>query len=243
MPDPRNQSERIYCQSKGCRGWWVHDASKRRGGQRRLYCGKHQDSYKRWQEGLSPEALRRRKAAVRKKLADQEDDRVGLRVDRPRYPRVPCERCLDRPARNGFSFCMQCSVCAACGKNKPEIKKCICRACKLAHREYALVRSRLPGEKAKKAVYHQRPEVKASVNENRRKRYASDPKFRETLIASSRKFGRKSRIAHRLRVVAMDRRVCAQRGCTKRLAGKIATAIYCSKSCSEKARYARRVAA
>ena len=236
------RSERRYCQTKGCRGWWVHDLTIKHPGQPRRYCDKHRKSYNRWLEGLSPEARQRNTAKNSEALTDLFDARVGLRVDRPRNTLVPCEFCLDRPARKGYSICMQCSVCVWCAKNKPETGKSYCRACKLAHRESALVRSRLPGEKAKRALYHQRPEVKASVNENRRKRYASDPKFRETLIASSRKFGRESRIAHRLRVVAMDRRVCAQRGCTKRLAGKIATAIYCSASCKNKVLYARRVA-
>ena len=176
------RSERRYCQRKGCRGWWVH-VPRLRGGMNRLYCEKCRLS-RRSNVIVSPETRQRRLIEGRRRKAGIREDRVGLRVDRPRYPRVPCERCMERPARENFSYCMKCSVCAFCGKGKPEKGRWFCRACRLSR--------------------------------NRR------------------------RLAYRLRVEAMDRRVCVHRGCTKRLAGKKATAIYCSGTCRQRAGRIRR---
>ena len=235
-------SERRYCQRKGCRERWVHDLIRKRTGAPRRYCKKCMHSMQRWRnEVASPEALQRRADRDRKYYADVLDKRVGLRVDRPLCPRVPCERCMRRPARKGFSFCMQCSACLSCGKNKPEIGVMLCRACKLSRKMNRDEWRKRPGVKEKirsyssayDAAYYKRPGVRDRKIEYARKRYAADSRFRKKYLASRRK---RKGIA-RLRVQAkLDKRVCAERDCTKRLVGKIASAIYCSGACGQRAR-------
>ena len=219
-------TERRYCQRKGCRRWWVFDPIRKRPGVPRRYCDKCRDSSKRRREAASPGVRQRELARSREKTADYTDDRVGLRVDRPYGP---CERCLDHPARKGFSFCMKCSVCAACGKNKPEIGRFRCRVCRLSRNESERANNRLPAVKSRRAAYLKRPEVKASIDESRRRREA-DPQFKEKRRA-------RWRVAYHSpeRVAAMARRVCALRGCTKLLAGRNANAIYCSEPCNQRA--------
>ena len=237
MTDPRKRSERRYCHRKGCRGWWVHDPSKKRTSHTpRRYCKKCSSSWDRWlNEVASPEALQRKIVRNRKNVAGIREDRVGLPIDRPRYPSVPCDRCLARPARKGFSFCMKCSVCTSCGKNKPKTGVSKCRACSLSQEARRRAKRELPGEREKIAAaeyaYRQRPEIKARRSERNKKRYerqASDPKLWEKKLASDRKH---KRIA-RLRVLAvMDKRICARPGCTQCLVGRDAKAIYCSDTC------------
>ena len=44
-------------------------------------------------------------------------DRVGEYGEHPRDQL--CERCMDRPARVGFSFCLPCIRWQWCGEGKP----------------------------------------------------------------------------------------------------------------------------
>ena len=229
------REERRYCQWKGCRSWWVVDPTIKLGGRPRRFCKPCQYLKRREKRAQSPEERQRRLAASRESIAALRDDRVGLRVDHPRYPTVPCERCLERPARKRFSFCMKCSVCARCGKNKPEIGRWNCRACRLSWNSSVRARLKLPGVKeardAYMEAYRNRTGVKEVLSERRKKLYNSDSRYREKVLA-------RNRIAFRFpeRVAAMARRVCAQPGCTKRLAGKRIGTIYCSRPCKDKMR-------
>ena len=228
------RSDRRYCQVKGCRRWWVYEP--RRHAHR--YCDKCRDSYQRKRETASPEARQRALAVNRKNTSDLCDDRVGLRGASP-LPNGYCERCTDLPARKGFSFCMQCSVCERCGKNKPETGVGRCRACRLLMNAQQNVRSKRPIEKRKRAAYNRLPKVVSARNEHRIKR-RSDPKYMEKELAYNRK---RRRIAYWSpeRVTAMARRVCARLGCTKRLSQKKRSgASYCSDTCLRHAYNARR---
>ena len=141
--------ERRYCQRKGCRGWWVHKPRQWPGGRPRRYC-EECNTTQTWLKELASPGLAQRHIVKRRESFDGlEDDRIGFRVDRSRNPRVPCERCLDRPARKGFSFCMQCSVCARCGRNKPEIGRRRCRSCRLALNEYKRAKRKTSWRKRK----------------------------------------------------------------------------------------------
>ena len=185
---------------------------------------------------MSLEARQRRKAASRERDATIRADRAGFKGASP-LPNGLCERCVDRPARKNFSICMQCSVCAQCGKNKPEIGTSTCRACRLKRTAQQNARNKHPIKKEKIAAYRQRPEVKSRNNERRRK-HRSDPKYMAKELAYNRLLRRTNYAKER--EVTRARRVCARLGCTKLLVGKQSTAIYCSAKCQQKAGYARR---
>ena len=221
--------DRRYCQREGCRGWWAHDLIIKRTGPPRRYCKKCIRSW--WKLLASPESRSRYLRRAGASFADVHDDRVGLRVDRPYGP---CERCLDRPARKSFSFCMQCSVCASCGKNKPETGSWRCRTCRLSQRERARERSKLPEQKAKRSAYDKSPKVKDLKNKRDRERRRNDPKYREKRLAKDMK---RTRTARAERNAVTARRVCGRTGCTTRLFGRNANSIYCSQKCGARERY------
>ena len=122
-------------------------------------------------------------------------NRVGVRLAHTRDNRPPCDVCFHRLARIGFSFCMKCSVCRVCGKNKPRSKYSTCADCYKRKLRRRIARYHAQGGKQWHREYGQRN--KNRLNQYRRNRYANDPEFRRKRLDSSKKRSKEKRLSEK----------------------------------------------
>ena len=222
---PKKPARRV-CAREGCRRWWVPkygDPTARN----RKYCTPVHRMLVAEQKARRHQNIRSR-ARNEKSLRALSYDRVGDRLDHAKW--LKCERCLERPARKRYTFCLPCSVCRECGDGKPMVGQRACRACNEKTKRY----NRQPEVRARAAAKKRTPEFRA-------KRRASRDGSRDYQYVRAKRLA-VSKQLRRDRAKA-DTRICQRDDCGALLAGARIDAKWCSPRCASIAAKRRRRAA
>ena len=166
------------------------------------------------------------KARARESFETLKWDAVGEKI---KHNGMRCERCLDRKARAGFSFCWDCSVCEWCRKNKPLPKKVWCKDCYAKHR------------RAMKS-----PELMRRRNNRRKEKYRNNQEYRKKLLIKSKE-SKKRITKNRQEHYEKSPKTCSYHFCENLISFNRANHMrsrfknrYCSDECQQKAKRFRR---